>query len=171
MGLDITAYKGLKPLAGIEPNEHGEVPDYDTQWLPGASMEWSEKAFPGRGKGVDASTVYEWEDRIGFHAGSYGGYGEWRDSLARFAGFPSSHWVFQHDPDGPFTELLNFADNEGVIGPVVAAKLAKDFTDNEAKAVEYASALGSKGDYWLSKYREWQKAFEMAAAGGAVELH
>lgn len=69
------------------------------------------------------------------------------------------------DGTSPFFELIHFADNEGVIGPVVSAKLAKDFRDN----YERAKAFGD--GYWLSKYEKWMAAFEMAADNGAVEFH
>jgi hypothetical protein len=37
--------------------------------------------------------------------------------------------VWAARPEGPFVELIDFADNEGMIGPRAAAKLAKDFAD------------------------------------------
>jgi hypothetical protein len=60
-------------------------------------------------------------------------------------------------------ELINFADNEGIIGTTACAKLAKDFAEHAAKA-------GRNG--WCAKlYRDWQTAFEMAADGGCVDFH
>ena len=134
-------------------------------------MEWSERHFPGRAEGIDARTVYGFGDSFGFHAGSYSGYGMWCNRLAHFAGFPSAEFVFENKPAGPFVELIDFADSEGVIGPVVSAKLARDFAEHESRVVEFANAMPSDGSWWLDKYRLWKKAFEMAADGGAVDFH
>ena len=71
--------------------------------------------------------------------------------------------------NAPFVELINFPDNEGVIGPVVAAKLAKDFAEFEHRAEEYSASIPDGTD-WLENYREWKCAFEMAAKDGAVVL-
>ena len=124
MGLDITAYRNLIEVKEPQFDEYGEVKNWETEWQPGGSMEWSEKHFPGRGEGINPKTVYKWTERIGFRAGSYGGYNYWRANLEKFA------------KGNDFQELINFADNEGVIGPVVSKKLYEDFKNNEAEALE-----------------------------------
>ena len=158
MGLDITAYKNLKIVKNPKLDEYGDIENYDTEWNPGASMEWSEEHFPGRGEGIDHKAIYTWEEDFGFRAGSYSSYNEWRRDLDSFARGNS------------FLELINFADNEGVIGFVVAKKLAKDFKDNENRAKKFAKEL-CDGEWWLSKYKDWQKAFELAENNGAVSFH
>lgn len=159
MGLDITAYKNLKVVENPKFDEYGEIENWDTEWMPGASMEWSEKHFPGRGEGVDHKKVYTWEDSFHFRAGGYSGYNWWRSNLERFKG------------NDAFQELINFADNEGVIGPIVSKKLTEDFTDHAEEAKEYAKTLGANGDYWIECYDNWKKAFELASVNGAVEFH
>lgn len=62
MGLDITAYKNLKVVEEPQIDEDGELVNWDTEWRPGASMEWSEKHFPGRGEGIDPQKVYSWKE-------------------------------------------------------------------------------------------------------------
>ena len=146
MGLDITAYRKLTVVENPELDEEGYAVNYDSEWKPGASMEWSEKHFPGRGEGIDPQTVYTWGESLGFRAGSYSGYNWWRAKLEAFKG------------DVAFQELINFADNEGVIGFVVAKKLAKDFSDYEKEAEKYSHTLGEEGDYWFEKYQDWKKA-------------
>lgn len=158
MGLDIRAYKNLTEVINPELDEDGDNVHWDTEWTPGASMKWSEKHFPGRGEGIDADKTYKWEDTYGFRAGSYSGYNRWRRALERFA------------VNKAFYELTEFADNEGVIGFVVAKKLAKDFADYEEQAKAYAKELGEEGEYWLEKYYDWKQAFEMASENGAVEF-
>lgn len=158
MGLDITAYKNLKVVENPKFDEDGELLDCENEWQPGAGMEWSEECFPGRGEGVEAKSVYTYETRFGFYAGSYSGYNWWRSKLEEFA------------EGNQFQELINFADNEGVIGPVVSKKLYKDFTKNYERAIGFDKTLG-EGKRWITQYENWKKAFEMAADNGAVDFH
>ncbi len=158
MGLDITAYRKLKVVEEPKFDEYGDLVEWDTQWKPGGSMEWSEEHFPGQGEGVDPQKVYTWEEAFGFRAGSYSGYNWWRAKLELFA------------EGEDFRELINFADNEGVIGPVVSKKLAKDFEKNKEKAQEFSKTLDD-GEWWFGQYKRWQEAFEMAADNGAVDFH
>jgi hypothetical protein len=158
MGLDITAYRQLSRVENPKFDEYGELENWDTEWKPGASMEWSEKHFPGRGEGIDPQTVYKWKEEFGFRAGSYSGYNRWRSKLEQFANGTD------------FEELINFADNEGVIGFVVARKLAKDFKENETKAKQFSETL-DEGEWWFGQYQTWKKAFEIASDQGAVDFH
>ncbi|MCM3425575.1 hypothetical protein [Bacillus paralicheniformis] len=162
MGLDIRAYKNLKVVENPQFDEEGLV-NWESEWMPGDSMKWSEKHFPGRGEGIDPDTVYTWEDSFSFRAGSYSGYGLWRSQLDKFRD--------KFRIDHGFSELINFADNEGVIGPVVSKKLAKDFNDHKKAAELFARTLGQYGEYWIDLYKTWKKAFEMASENGAVEFH
>jgi hypothetical protein len=173
MGLDITAYKQLAPAVDVECYSDGEPLDYHSYWRPGPSLEWSNKTFPGRCDDVDPDTIYSFADSFQFRAGSYGGYNQWRDHLARMAGYGSAKRVFDVQVAvGPFIELIDFADNEGAIGATISAKLARDFLDNAAKAAEYAATLGVEDGAWfLARYLDWQMAFEMAADHGAVDFH
>ncbi|MGE7623170.1 hypothetical protein ACQKMD_08985 [Viridibacillus sp. NPDC096237] len=157
MGLDIKTYRNLTVVLDPKFDEEGELLNWATEWRPGDSMDWSEKNFPGRAEGIDSQKVYTWAEVFRFRAGSYSGFNWWRSKLEQF----SNNEAFQ--------ELINFADNEGVIGFVVAKKLAKDFYDNAEKAKDFADTL-DEGEYWIDLYRNWQKAFEMAADNGAVEF-
>jgi len=157
MGLDITVYKNLQVVDNPQLDEDGELLNYDTEWKPGASMEWSEKYFPGRGEGIEPNKVYSWDVAYEFEAGSYSGYNWWREKLKEFA------------EGDQFKELIDFADNEGVIGFVVAEKLYKDFKENRNRAKEYSKTLDD-GEYWFSKYLKWEEAFEKAKEHGAVEF-
>ncbi len=158
MGLDITAYKNLKKVKNPQFDEYGDLVNWETQWRTDASMEWSESVWPGRGEGVEVKTVYSYEEDYDFRAGSYSGYNFWRAGLESFKG------------DVAFQELIDFADNEGVIGPIVSKKLAKDFSDYEEEAKAYAKTIAD-GDWWFERYLAWKKAFEMASENGAVDFH
>lgn len=157
MGLDITAYRKL--AATRAPLDH------DKNIVLSDCME---KHFPGRMVGVSAG-IYSFAERMEFRAGSYRGYNEWRDELAALAGFTSARhlWsLMEVNPalKGPFVELINFADNEGVIGPVVAEKLRQDFE-------RFIGEAEARGGWFLECYRRWQRAFEVASDHGAVEFH
>jgi len=164
MGLDITAYRQLTIATGVEVDESGYPVDYDKYWKPStAAIKWAEEHFPGRSQGIDRDAIYTSAESHAFRAGSYSGYNAWRNQLAELAGIKDEDR--DHLDEGkPFAELVFFADNEGVIGPVVGAKLLRDFQDNLPKA----EAIGG---YFLDRYRDWLKAFEFAADGGAVEFH
>lgn len=130
----------------------------DNVWKPTASMEWSEKHFPGRADGIEPDAVYSIESSFHFRAGSYSLYNQWRDILD------------ENISDGnSFRELINFADNEGVIGPIVSKKLYKDFEDNYEKALKVSEQLDDDfGSYWIEKYKLWTEAFKSASDNGAV---
>lgn len=158
MGLDITAYKNLKKVDNPVLDDEGYPVNWESEWLPGSSMDWSEEHFPGRAEGIDSKAVYTYEDSFDFRAGSYGRYGLWRDRLCDLSDGKS------------FVELTWFADNEGVIGYVVAEKLYKDFVDNYEKAKAYSQTF-EDGEYWFKKYETWMQAFEYAKDHGAVDFH
>lgn len=175
MGLDITAYRRLKPAPGAETDDDGYPVDsnHHVMFRQGL-LDWTEKNWPGRA-GTLTAGIYSFADSFRFRAGSYGGYNEWRNELAKFACGKTAEEVWASSQHGPFVELISFADNEGTIGAEVSAKLAKDFADNLSRAVDHAGTLHSimsgDGDWWLISYKNWLKAFEMAADGGAVNFH
>jgi hypothetical protein len=167
MGLDITAYRKLTPAPDAKVDEDG-CPVDDAVWRA-----YRNPNFRGRDAGL-VGDLFTYESSFSFHAGSYGGYNAWREELAQLAGYePVLDTRYRPNPQasigalsasgGPFWELICFADNEGVIGPEVSAKLAGNFA-------EYAERAGEHG-YFAEKYRDWRKAFEMAAGGGAVDFH
>lgn len=171
MGLDITAYAHLTPAPHAELDSDGSPVDWLQHWhLTQTHIDGTEKNFPGRTIGIAPPGVYSFSNVLRFRAGSYSGYNAWRNALARVAGYGSADAVWKA-PDEfagrPFVELIEFSDCEGVIGPIVAAKLAKDFADNAIKA------QGSEAFdvFDLQLYALWRRAFEMASDGGAVDFH
>lgn len=172
MGLDITAYRKITP-APDAPTQDGEPVDWENHfWAHPNSIKFTEENWPGHSEGI-APGVYKFADALKFRAGSYGGYNEWRSWLARVAGWSGAEECWRADETEarkrPFFELIHFADNDGVIGSKVAAKLAKDFADNEDKA--RGQAAGEHGGWYFQQYQKWREAFEMAADGGAVDFH
>lgn len=157
MGLYIKAYKGLNEVQNPQFAENGALIHWDSQWCPGGSMEWSESIWPGKGKPVDPKSVYEWENCFEFRAGSYIAYNHWRDKLNEFSG------------NVAFQELIDFADNEGVIGSELSKKLYDDFRTYHNQALEFSKTINN-GEWWFKKYCDWEEAFKMAKDGGAVEF-
>ena len=70
-------------------------------------------------------------------------------------------------------DLIDFADNEGVIGPETSKKLYKDFKDNLKRAMEYKPDpdVDDMSEWFIVKYKVWMKAFELASANGCVQFH
>lgn len=176
MGLDVTAYRKIKKLTAVFDADGEPIDPKTLEPVEYAMQAYINPGFQGRADDIEDRAVYDAEDNFGFRAGSYGGYNHWREELAKLAGYPvgqyerygtlyPSHCVACWDGQkGPFSELINFSDCEGIIGTAVASKLAKDFADFQAKADEI-------GGHFREKYEDWRKAFEMAADAGAVRFH
>lgn len=177
MGLDIAIYQNLKMAKGNEAfDDKGEL-KWDENWV----QFYVNPDFPGRANEIEDGKAYKGEYVNRFRAGSYGGYGVWRNTLAQLAGYPEfeyddeftnskrkSHAAYGwYHPDEklPFIELINFTDCEGVIGAEICAKLAKDFAEFQEKADQH------KDDYFTKKYGAWRRAFEAASKNGVVEFH
>jgi hypothetical protein len=61
--------------------------------------------------------------------------------------------------------LINYADNEGYIGPKVACKLAMDFAEFSAEVI------ADQDPYFCELYAKWWEACKLAAQNGAIEFH
>ena len=162
MGLDVQSYSRCRfvaPQVGDDYEEHDEeehvlvyVLDAFLDRLDGQPQGW----YAAEGESVD------------FHAGSYGGYNQWREQLSEAAlgVHPKVVW---DDPERfagrPFVELINFADNEGAIGPITSAKLWTDFEEHQdlPERVE-----DDPFGYFAQKYDSWRDAFALAADDGFV---
>lgn len=159
MGLDITAFRKLTAAKNGEGlDASGEV-----DWKAGWSRLYHNSDFPGRADDVPEG-IYRANDSMGFRAGSYSGYNRWREKLAALVGvIPRELW--ENPKPGPFAELINFSDCDGVIGTAISKKLAADFAEHQANADAHEDAWFRDG------YAMWRKAFEMASDGGAVQFH
>jgi hypothetical protein len=168
MGLDITAYSNLsaagKHTTGwCEDDNHVTALAYDC--FPASFRGITVLATEAHGGdrflmgGCYALTEHTETHR--FRAGSYGGYNAWRADLQR-------QFNPEPRPDGPFYELIWFADNEGCIGELAAAELLADFRQH---AAEYRPPTDDPYGYYVEKYADWTRAFELAADGGLVSFH
>lgn len=115
-------------------------------------------------------------EQMGFRAGSYSGYNWWRKQLSQCAleMEPDEVWEGGAADGAPFVELIDFPDNEGVIGPETSAKLLADFEEHEARVLEVAKSRikeQSELEYFTEIYGEFKAAFGLAAANGFVMFH
>lgn len=173
MGLDATAYGQLVKIENPQLDEDG--------YFEGNGVQFYENTdFPGRMEGIKGKpAAYVCGEILDCFSGGYSGYNGWREELARLAGYPAAPVrpaVFmaeqmRHDHgaylagSGPFYELIYFTDCDGTIGPIVSAKLAKDFAEFQAIADAHPSEV------FRARYADWRAGFELAAQGGAVKFH
>ncbi len=165
MGLDIIALENVELVRadGAEEGPHDDEGEDLVYLYPNPDFaERADGMVPGayRGKG----------GRHEFRAGSYSGYSEWRERLAALVDTtPEKVWAGAVAP--AFGELINFAVNEGTIGPKTSAKLAKDFEAWRSQAETWAKAMpGEEGAWFMRSYDDWRKAFGLAANAGAVQF-
>lgn len=154
MGLDIDAYRTVKFVHAIADDDDGDYAATERALYPNPD-------FPEQADGLKRG-VYAVEGGTGFRAGSYSGYNYWRSELAALVGKTADRIHRDDVRTGPFVELINFSDCEGVIGPTTSAKLAGDFAKWQAEADSHGD------DYWRQKYAAWRESFGWAANGGAV---
>jgi len=176
MGLDITAYSNLQKLECVFNEDEEPLHPQTRQPFEYYFQAYINSHFPERAQDLENKAVYLYDDSFGFRAGSYSGYNQWREQLAHLAGYAAKPFArydsveMRHDAgawgttEGPFWELICFSDCEGVIGPAVCKKLAKDFADFQERA------MSSHDDIFRSKYDEWLIAFQLAAENGAVDF-
>jgi hypothetical protein len=163
MGLDITAYGNLQAVRPATSKDLVEGKYYEEKLI----YLYTNPEFPEtRYEPLAKDMLYSYEKEHNFRAGSYSGYNDWRRELAKLIGTtPEQMW--KNPKPGPFSELINFSDCEGVIGPTVAAKLHKDFLEWDEKARNL-----DKTDPWFyDRYRNWMEAMGIASDRGAVVFH
>jgi len=171
MGLAIYGYSKLARF------EDGECTKEDVSCTE-EELEETEKYYPGRTAGLQAGLfTFDAKERVGI---SYFAYTHWREQLAIIAGYDKQHTATSNDPvekrfiansphtcnafmakEGPFWELITFFDSCGVIGPVVCAKLSKDFE-------EHAGKLKDSTVFFRHTYTLIHKAVMLAADNGML---
>lgn len=124
--------------------------------------------------------MYEYRPEIFYkRIGSYSYYNAFRQDLAlfRFGKEPQHIWDNIEGFEGqPFVELINFADDEGFIGPKTSAKLFRDFLRHNADFAErcraHFSIVGKprKSLNFIVTYAKFLEAFRTAADFGVVKF-
>lgn len=166
-GLDITAYDKLAIVQSPKLDKYGE-PSGDNE------IRLKPADFPERYAGLERGKIYKFGSQFQFRAGSYSGYNAWRNELAKLAGYrPTAH--MNHDKaeqrydltvwllkKGPFWELIDFSDSDGVIGPQSCKRIYADF-------VQFKDAAARHPDQeFRTSYDNWFKAFAKCANNGAL---
>jgi len=185
MGLDITAYRKVTVLEGAVFDHHGEPMMADGTGLWDAKFPWftvyANDHFPGREHPLIDGKIMRADDGMSFRAGSYCWYGDWRDNLARLAGWPQAKLSDEHGnrflfqlsaclaSGGPLWEWLCFSDCEGIIGSIAAKKIYAEMLEIKITLDDFDDKCQYSS--FMDKWDDWLKAFEMAADGGAVEFH
>ena len=191
MGLDISVISQIKPISipeGIElwSNEYYEWEE--KQDIEGSVWNFQPNTyFREQSEGLPDGFGYGTGEEYSFRAGSYSGYGEWRDLLARLALDMGSEGVWNKIDSGegyseiPFSEVINFSDADGVIGPVASKKLYNDFVNYEKDIIKKLDRYylkfedfeidGETYDWFKHKYKDWKEAFRIASNNGAVIFH
>lgn len=176
MGLDISAYKLGEP---IDPKS----PDFDEN-DDGYVHVWQHPHFSDRLGGTKEGYYKNLGERYVWGK-PYSYYNRWRNLLAKMAGYPKTKYkqdgmtLEGYDAgawdkeSGPFWELINFADNEGCFASAIAAKLAKDFEEFDAKAKVFGNnqPRGGAGADFYKDYQLIREAFDFAKDGGLVLFH
>jgi hypothetical protein len=105
------------------------------------------------------STDDEWY----FPVGAYSTYNKFRDVLSMTALGVKAETVWGNlteYADKPFFRLINFADNEGIIGPRAASSLATDFAIEEVRSKMIIE--------WEYLYLGLKQTFEAIAGRGLL---
>lgn len=176
MGVDIYAYTKVQKLNALAL-EDGEAVDKATlEPIADCVRAYSNSDFPGRDEGLEDRAFYSYEECLDILSMGYGGYNFWRRELAKLAGWPAVPYeqygriemredaAAWNAESGPFWELINFSDCEGCIGPVVAAKIARDFAEHQAKADAHPD------ERFRERYNSMRKGFEAAANNGLIRF-
>jgi hypothetical protein len=161
MGLDISAYSKLKPVA----HTNDALGDDTVRLMDNTN-------FPGRAAPfTDGHHAYG--EAMDVFSMGYTRYTRWREWLAKLAGYPALNTGAGAHPhsrgawaqrDGPFWELINFADNEGTIGTVACVKLLKDFNEFEQRAMDNSS--GPEFDHYVDLHN----GLRLAVDGGCLKF-
>lgn len=164
MGLDVTAYSKVKRLRDHDGG------DYDD----GEVILFNAPEFVQRAADLPGG-LYSYDEALDVFSRSYGAYNRWREQLAVLAGYAKheterdpchfhSRTAWEAD-GGPFWELINFTDCDGVLGTATCQKLLRDFD-------AFADRAKSVADEWFRHvYESFHEAFKLAADGGAIRFH
>lgn len=184
MGLDISAYSKLEEVEVPDFNTNSQESEWeDSMWDLGNIQIRSNYHFPEHTMGVDDGWYEPSGEYYSFRAGSYTGYNNWRDILTYGIGYgDKTDVVWEGDLKGPFTELLNFTDSDGIIGPTYSKKLYDDFVNYKSEIMDTLTkvVMGFSTDikldvdhydYFFRVYDDFTKAFKLASDNGVVVFH
>jgi hypothetical protein len=170
-GLEITAYEGLEKVENPILDIDGEPVNFASE------LRLISSDFPERLDSFESGIVYHFHGKREVEVGSSTWYNDWRNELAKVAGYGPTYIVYEGKKEkrydetvwrrhsGPFYELIDFSDAEGVIGPKTCAKLYNDFVAFEKKAKNH------QDEEFRKLYLDLKDAFRFAAGAGVVVFH
>lgn len=177
MGLDISSFRRAAPVSPEEQEQINAAEDpRDLAYDLNAHMPYVHPDWPARVAPLRPGVAYRGEEGPSWSV-SYGGYAAFRHNLAALVGITDlPAWWRDPNPETPFFEILDFADNEGAIGSDACAALARDFAEWQAHADAFAPPLRGGGwpedaARWRARYADLRCVFEWAADGGWVDFH
>jgi hypothetical protein len=174
MGLDITVHTKIEPAVPPMMEDDPTEIDWDAAYENGIVHVFAYNGFEQSLGGLTNETwVRSVGDEWSFRAGSYGGYSDFRDLLCTTVLGVSPNEVWTNAEEyryKPFYEIINFADNEGTIGPIACYDLSVDFAMHREMVADAVAAMRD-GDYFMEKYDEWTRAFADTAMTGLVQFH
>ena len=153
MGLDITAYKNIRPAV---PGDSATV-----------VQTYRNENFPIQSENLIPCEI-SWEDRYTFRAGSYRAFSAFREDLCR-AALNMSIFDLWKNPSlhltRPFERLLNFSDCSGWMDEITCTRLYGDFEQYREQV------LWNADPKFTGIYEQFLKAFSVASRGGCLEFH
>lgn len=162
MGLNITAYSRLIKIE----EDSIEFGDFGLPINDRIRSFFLNPEYPYHMSGVEPDIFYICKgEKFDFRAGSYVVYNSWKNELAKLAGYDSQQRMWNVKPLAPFVELINFSDQDGTIGHVIAAKLAHDFKEYDQLAKEVPIP------FFYEHYQNWKRSCEIAAKEGVIQFH
>lgn len=166
MGVSVYANYTLEVVTPSEEElDNGDAWDYAIYHNSSATPEFAQSYL-----GLTNDTWYEARDRGRYAeimSASYIGYGLFRRTLAGMFGVdPEDYWRNDYT-DEPFYEIINFFDNEGMIGPDACKELAKDFEEHRDTYLEYLSTNVDEysQERYLANYDALREATRRIAEG------
>lgn len=185
MSLDVTAYskvKHVEKLMDIDEFENKYRFDHDAGRYKIGDEKFTfvydslingDSFHPEHAVGMKGG-AYSYEDEFGHRAGSYSGYNNWRQRLCLMAlgVVPREVWNYpEAHKDEPFYLLIDFSDCEGYIGTESCKVLAADFAKWQPRADAILDLDEDWCGWFVQKYADWRKTFELAAQDGFVDFH
>lgn len=158
MGLDVSFYASATKV------EHSPAYPFDDDECWDAHHVLYVSDFPKQADGLEHHSCWVTEGRVAHIHHSYGGYNLFREWLSKTAldVAPEFVWTKPEAYEGKsFVDLINFADNEGTIGPVTAQRLASQFASQRSRIV-------ATNDDMIDRYDEWGTAFALVGETGFV---
>ena len=178
MSLNLVAFKHIRKLENIAVDEKGRPRHTDTgkRVREACFQAVVHEDYPQRATDIEDQGFYTFGSMLYAATVAPSVYVRWREQLAAFAGYRlardrdasagKSHLAGARAAKaGPFWELLNFSDREGVIGATVSAKLAEDFATHDSRADAHPQKSFRDMYAWL------RRAFAMASDQGAVSFN